>query len=87
LSNTASRSSTGTGSRPSSPVTRATNSTIARFAGPSRQVDSPSATPEDASSVVAMNRTLGDMGGLRHHPDRMIGGVRSPGPPRLVPIG
>jgi hypothetical protein len=46
LSNTAKRSSTGTGTDPSPPLTRATNSTIACFAGPSRQLDSPSATQQ-----------------------------------------
>src|SRR4051794_8767636 len=40
LSNTATRSSTGTGAEPSAPVTRATNPAIARFAGPSRQLPS-----------------------------------------------
>ena len=57
LSNTARRSSTGTGSDPPAPQTWATNSTIACLAGPSRQVDRPATGPADVSSVVAMNRS------------------------------
>ena len=38
LSKTATRSSIGTGSDPSAPVTRATKSAIAFLAGPSRQL-------------------------------------------------
>ena len=44
LSNTATRSSTGTASDPSSPHVRRTKSMIACFAGPSRQLGSTSAT-------------------------------------------
>ena len=46
LSNTATRSSTGTGSEPSSPLAAATNSKIACLAGPSRQLDSAPAFPQ-----------------------------------------
>ena len=39
LSNTATRSSTGTATDPSSPHTRSTNATIASLVGPSFQLD------------------------------------------------
>src|SRR4051794_17002102 len=54
LSKTATRSSSGTARAPFAPQTFATNSTIARFAGPSRQLVSPAARTEGACSLVAM---------------------------------
>ena len=66
LSNTAKRSSTGTGSRPSPPLTRSTNATIARFAGPSRQLARAFASVAGVSSVAAMDRTV------RSHRGRQI---------------
>ena len=62
LSNTATRSSTGTGSEPSAPQTRATNSTMRRFAAPSRHpVRSPTSCAD--FSVSAMAGSYGVDGG------------------------
>ena len=62
LSNTATRSSTGTGSDPSWPVVAETKSRIACLAGPSRQLVSAPAVPADGGAVLAsalMPPTLG----------------------------
>src|SRR3954449_6454762 len=66
LSNTATRSSTGTGAEPSSPVVAATKSKIACFAAPSRQLGS-----DPLPDVLAvMAPTLGRDDGRAHHPKR-----------------
>ena len=58
LSNTATRSSTGTAADPSAPQTRATNATIACLAAPSRQPVNPPTTPTAPLPVVVMNPPL-----------------------------
>src|SRR3954468_23796418 len=71
LSKTATRSSTGTGSDPSWPLVFATNSKIAFFAGPSRQVPSalPATAPFPVLMLVLIQLSLGRAGrtrGRRH---------------------
>src|SRR4051794_18297235 len=72
LSKTATRSSTGTGSDPSWPLVFATNSKIAVFAGPSRQLASALAAtaPFPVLTLVLMRfslrRAAGSPGGRRH---------------------
>src|SRR4051794_14130672 len=65
LSNTARRSSTGTGGDPSRPQTRSTNATIARRVGVSRQVESSAAACSGAFWVDVMTALLL----ARHHRD------------------
>src|SRR3954453_20010247 len=70
LSNTATRSSTGTASAPSQ--VRATKSTIACFAAPSSQVTSAVAFDEPTFSVLGTTATTLEWPARpRHHPRRM----------------
>src|SRR3954447_1376084 len=67
LSKTATRSSTGTGSDPSSPLVFPTNSRIACFVGPSRQLASALVAGDSFSvlTLVLIQLSLGRAGGTR----------------------
>ena len=71
LSNTATRSSTGTGAEPSRPQTRSTNSMIARRAGPSRQLAS-----VGRRRGGGHRRTVRARRRRRPHPNRMMSCAR-----------
>src|SRR4051794_17879938 len=74
LSNTATRSSTGTGSAPSWPHVVATNSRIACFARPSRQLDrAPFTAPAPCSLLTFVAMISGSEPLLGHDPARRDG--------------